>query len=253
MEFNERFKLYSNTELLRIIDNPDGYQSNAVETAKIIFSDRQLTEEEIIIAKEELEIKDKLNKEQKKGVVDVKFKNVGKSILDNVSPIQTETPTIEKTIKIISLLFGGLFLFHLYKEFGMIRFIFTDSSAAWDFSMVLYFLPLIIVPTATILFYKREKFGWLLLSLFLTYSAVSEIGLFILTINLQHSGFEALDSLFLETSPTTHLLTFLFFIGTIWAVSRENIRNVYTISKQTLILTVTITAIIVGFGIKTFF
>lgn len=34
MEFTEKFKTYTNTVLLRIIDNPDGYQPNAVETAK---------------------------------------------------------------------------------------------------------------------------------------------------------------------------------------------------------------------------
>lgn len=255
MEFNEKFKTYTNTELLRIIDNPVGYQPNAVETAKTIFSDRQLTEDEIKIAKDELEIErqEKLNKEQKKRAVEEKFKNIGKSILDNVNPIQNETPTTEKTIRIISLLFGGLFLFQLYKEFGMISFMFIDSSAGWDFSMVLYFLPLVVVPTATVLFYKRKKSGWLLLTMFLTYSAVSAIGLIILTINMEPSGIPALDSIFPQTSPSTHILTFLFFAGTIWAISRENIRTVYTITKQTMILTISITAVIVGLGLKTFF
>ncbi|WP_339704466.1 hypothetical protein [Algoriphagus aquimarinus] len=255
MEFNEKFKTYSNTELLRIIDNPDGYQTKAVETAKTIFSDRQLTQEEIKIAKDELEIErqEKLNKEQKKRAVEDKFKNIGKSILENVNPIQNETPTTEKTIKIISLLFGGLFLFLLYREFGMISFMFTDSSGDWDFSIVLYFLPLVVVPTATILFYKRKKFGWLLLTMYLTYSAVSAIGLFILTMNMKPSGFDALDNFFPQTSSTTHLLTFLFFVGTIWAISRENIRTVYSITKQTMVLTISIAAIIVGLGLKTFF
>jgi hypothetical protein len=255
MEFNEKFKTYSNTELLRIIDNPDGYQPKAVETAKTIFSDRQLTEEEIKIAKDELEIErqEKLIKEQKKRAVEDKFKNIGKSILDNLNPIQNETPTTEKTIRIISLLFGGLFLFQLYREFGMISFMFTDSSIGWDFSIVLYFLPLVVVPTATVLFYKRKKIGWLLLTMFLTYSAVSAIGLFIFTVNMKPSGFEALDGLFPQTSPTTHIMTFLFFAGTIWVISREKIRTVYKITKQTMILTISITAVIVGFGLKTFF
>jgi hypothetical protein len=38
MEFNERFKTFSNTELLRIICNPEGYQPEAVETAKAIIN-----------------------------------------------------------------------------------------------------------------------------------------------------------------------------------------------------------------------
>ena len=255
MEFNEKFKTYTNTELLRIIDNPDGYQPNAVETAKIIFSDRQLTEEEIKNAKDEFEAErqEKLNKEQKKRLIEDKFKNIGKSILDNVNPIQNETPTTEKTIKIISLIFGGLFLFQLYKDFGMVSFMFTDNSADWDFSMVLYFLPLLVVPTATILFFKRNKFGWLLLTVFLTYSAVSAIGLSILTMNMEPMGTPALDNIFPQTSLTAHLLTFLFFVGTIGAISRDNIRTVYIISKQTMVLTILITAIIVGLGLKTSF
>lgn len=56
MEFKDRFKTYSNTALLRIIDNPEEYQPKAVETAKSILADRQLTQEEVKIAKDELEV-----------------------------------------------------------------------------------------------------------------------------------------------------------------------------------------------------
>jgi len=90
MEFNEKFKTYSNTDLLRVIENPDDYQYQAVETAKIIFSERQLSEREIKIAKDELEIErqEKSRKEQQKKVVENKVKNVGKSIFDQINPIQ---------------------------------------------------------------------------------------------------------------------------------------------------------------------
>ena len=255
MEFDEKFKTYSNTDLLRVIENPNDYQSQAVETAKTIFSDRQLSEMEIKIARDELEFErqEKLSKEQQKRAVENKVKNVGKSIFDHINPIQKETPTSEKTIRIISILFGGLFLFHLYKEFGMLRFMFTDSYAEWDFSMVLYFLPLIVIPTATILFYMRKKIGWLLLTIFLAYSAVSAIGLFILTINMKPSGIGALDNLFPQILPLTYILGFVFFTGIIWVISREKIRTIYSISKWTMILTVAITALIVGLGITTTF
>ena len=47
MDFTEKFKTYTNTELLRIINNPEGYQLIAVGKAKKIFKDRQLSDEEI--------------------------------------------------------------------------------------------------------------------------------------------------------------------------------------------------------------
>jgi len=107
MEFDEKFKTYSNTDLLRVIENPNDYQFQAVETAKTIFSDRQLSEMEIKIARDELEIErqDKSKKEQQKIAVENKVINVGKTIFDHINPIQKETPTSEKTIRIISILF----------------------------------------------------------------------------------------------------------------------------------------------------
>lgn len=251
MEFNERFKTFSNTELLRIICNPEGYQPEAVETAKAIFSDRKLTEEEIKIANDELEgeRQEKRRREQKRNEVEDKVKNMGKSIFDTVNPIQNETPATEKTIKIISLLFGGLFLFQLYKAFGMIVFLFRDGLASWDLSMGFYFFPLLVILVATILFYRRNKVGWLLLIMYLTYSAVSGIGTFMLTISLSSSDYEVLDNFFNQPSSSSILLSILFFAGSIWAISRENIRNVYTISKWTMILTISITAIIAGLGL----
>ena len=252
MEFSEKFKTYSNADLLRIIENPDDYQPQAIETAKNIFADRQLSETEIKIAKDELDVEKqgKLIKEQQKQAVEDKVKNRGKSVFNHINPIQEKKLTSEKTIRIISILLGGLFLFQLYKQFGMLRFMFTDSYAEWDFSMALYFLPLIMILTATILFYRRKKAGWLLLTIFLVYSAISAIGSFILAIKWKPSG-TALENLFPQTPPISYLLSFLFMSGIIWVISREKIRNVYSISKPTMIFTISIVTgiLVVAFGV----
>lgn len=248
MEFKDRFKTYSNTALLRIIDNPEEYQPKAVETTKSILADRQLTQEEVKIAKDELEVErqEKLYKEKKKRAVEEKIKNTSKSILDNINPIQKEIPTTEKTIRIISLVFGGMFLLSLFREFGMIILIIADFPKDWDLSVVLYFLYFILLSTATYFFYKKKKRGWLLLTIFLTYSAVSNIVLFIWAIEFE--SYEDPITMFLHTPSYFYLLVILFFAGTIWAICRENIRSVYAISKKTMILTISITATIVGLG-----
>ena len=239
-DFTEKFKTYSNTDLLKIIEIPDDYQPLAVETAKIIFSSRQLSEEDIENAKADLESQrqEKEIQTQKKRNLENKVKNIADSFIETINPIQTGTPSVEKIILIISIVFGGLFLFQVYKEFGMLTFIFTDSGAKWDFSMVLYFFPLILVPTAAYLFYKRRKIGWILLAIFLTYSAVSAIFLFFLTLNTKPSGIPALDNFFPKTSPSTHVLIFLFFGGTLWFICKNKIREVYHIDKKTMITTI---------------
>ena len=67
-QFTERYKQATNTELLRIIENSDGYQPLAVETAKKELDSRKLTDSELYSAKEELsfERQDYEQKEQKK-------------------------------------------------------------------------------------------------------------------------------------------------------------------------------------------
>ncbi len=256
MEFDEKFKTYSNSELLKIIENPNDYQPQAVETAKNIFSDRDLSESEIEIAKEELEIerREKLAKKELKSAVEDKIRGIGKSVFKQINPIQKEEPTSARTIKAISIFLGVLFLSQLYQEFGMLTYLFTSVTAIWDFStVVLYLLPLAVLPTAAVLFYMRKKTGWILLTIFLTYSAVSAIGHLISVINRELSGIEALDILNPPISPIRPILSFLFFAGMVWIMSREKIRTVYLITKRTMILTVTITALIVLSGIVIIF
>lgn len=55
MEFNDKLKAFTNEQLLGIINNPDAHQQSEVETAKNIFSDRQLTDEKNKFAKEKPE------------------------------------------------------------------------------------------------------------------------------------------------------------------------------------------------------
>jgi hypothetical protein len=242
LDFKELFTTYSNTDLLNIIDSPNSYQPLAVETAKTILASRQLGSQDIEIATMELKKlrREKEAKAEKLKEIENKIKNMVDSVLSLFNPIQAKAPSPDKIIKIISITFCGLFLFQLFKEFGMIKFMFTDREAKWDFTMVIYFLPLLIVPTATILFFKRTKIEWLLLTIFLTFSAVSSIGLFILALNRDSSRFPALQIIFPHTSPITHILALMFFAGMLWSISKESIREIYSVNIKYMITTISI-------------
>ena len=254
MNYTEKFNEYTNVELLRIIDNPYDFQPDAVETASTLLANRQLSEEEIEIAKDEIEAskKETFTKEKKKKQFEDSIKNISQTIIENVNPIQNKPLTGDKTINIISIIFGGLFLIQLYKEFSMISFMFSNNSAEWDLSMVFYFLPLIVLPTAIFLFYKRKKIGWLILTIFTTYSTISAIGLFYMTMKMRQSDFHLFENIFTETSPVIQFFRFLFFVGTTWAISKENVRSNFAINKLTMILTVSITTLIIGLGLYLF-
>jgi len=101
-----------------------------------------------------------------------------------------------------------------------------------------YFLPLILLPTATILFGLRKKSGWVLMASYLTYSVICTFVLTIMTWNMKSIGIPALDNLFPQTSLTTKTLTTLFFGGTLWVLTKAEIKKQYEINKQTLIKTI---------------
>ncbi|GHV38681.1 hypothetical protein FACS1894179_02460 [Bacteroidia bacterium] len=236
--FTTLYKAWTTDKLLDIVDNPSDYQPLAVETARLELDSRQLTQEQIAAAKAEQDLRrqDKASKQQKVKDIEDKFKSVGFSLTDTFNTIQKDTPITDKLIKLISLFIGGLFLYQLYKEFGMFKFMFTDDGEKWDFSMVLYFAPFIVLPTAGLLFLFRKKIGWTLATIYFSYTAAGAIPLFIMELNRKLTGALALDTLFPAASPTVYIGTLLLFGGLTWTLCKENMREVYQVDKKSMFI-----------------
>ena len=254
-QFAERYRSTSNLDLLRIIENSDNYQPEAVEAAKNEINQRQLTDQELTEAQQELETErqEKIRQGEKRTEVENRVKKLGTSIFDTINPIQQSAPTPERLIRLITIVFGLISIYQLYEQLSMLQFIFNDSGGEWDLSMVLFFVPLLLLPVATILFWFRKKVGWIFLGAFLTYSAINVIGLLIMTWNMEPLGVPAIDSLFPQTSTATYILTFLFFGGTLWVLSKENIREQFNINRQTMLGTIGITTLLTVLIIAPYF
>jgi len=245
--FTERFKTYSNSQLLEIIENPDDYQPDAVKTAEAIISGRQLTDEEMELARIELDAEKQkiMSKELQKNELYEELKNFGESVLENINPIQDKSYSATKTIKIISILLGVIFLFRLYGEFGMIRFMFTDYADEWDLSMIFNYLPLLILATSAILFWMKKKAGWILAGISLTHDTLAAFQRF--HTHLIRQSMEAnplIDLLLPQVPPVYFLIASLFFIGMLVAICRKNIREVFSVGKLAMILTITLTVLV---------
>jgi hypothetical protein len=252
-EFQERFKNFDNRKLLKIIEDAENYQSIAVEAAKLELSNRNVSDEEVQSIKGEF--KDKQAEiDKRKGQirnVENKAKEIGTELFETVSPIQKEPQTIDRKINLIVIVFGILAAYQIFKEFDMIQFMFTDSLAEWDFSMVLYFLPMIILPIAVFLFWKRNKIGWILMGAFFVYNIVNAIGIFLLTwdwnredeyINDYSSG--ELESLFPQPNPIIYLIIVAIFVATLWAIFREDLRNEFKVDMKSGLITIGISTLI---------
>jgi hypothetical protein len=247
--FKNLYKTWTTDKLLDIIDNPNEYQPLSVEAAQMEIDSRQLSEKQLDEAKkiQSARLFEKDSKHQKVKAVEDKLKSVGTSLADSLNPIQKELPSTDKYIKLISLLFVGLFLYQLIKDFKLLRYTLFDDNGRWDFSMVLYFILFLLLPAAGLLLWFRKKIGWILATVFFSYSASFAILLFIKTFNYTPSGFPAIDNLFPTPSPTVYILTLLFYGGLIWIMSKSNIRELYNIGKPDMFITIGIGVVIVLF------
>lgn len=242
--FTDRYKSYTTVQLLAILDSKQDYQPLAVETAQSELDSRKLTAQQLAEARQTIESQRQENSKQQEKVkaIENKIKSAGSSMLDYLSPTRTTEHTPDKFIKGICILFGLQFLYALYSQFSMIKFMFTDSESKWDFSMLLYFLPLVLIPTATVLFWLKKKLGWTLLSIFLTFSALTALYSVIVNVILHPTHSSVLDNLFPQPSATIELSLIIFFGGLLAYICRQSIRDIYTVDRQHMFLTIGIIA-----------
>ncbi|WP_044400173.1 hypothetical protein [Lacinutrix sp. Hel_I_90] len=245
-EFTELYQKLSNSELLKIISESEKYNPIAVETAKTEIASRQLTEQELNQAKAKITEKENAKKREieKRKEFEKKIGKNASTLFDTINPIQNGIQTPEKIIRLTILIFGGLAIYRLYQQLGMFQIIFHEGISDWDLSMIEYFFPIIILPIAVILYWKRNKIGWILLSIFLTYSGFNAIVLFFMNLGRQPSGIPALENLFPTVSPAVYVMTLLFFGGFLFLNCKEAVRNILKISKQTMLATIGFTLIV---------
>ena len=237
--FGEYYKTISSADLLDILDNQGDYQPLALDAARAEWARRNLSEEELQSARQVLENK-KAQKEiekEKIKAVETKIKAAGNSIIDTINPIQTGVSSAEKTIRLIVIVFGGIFLYDLLKEYRM-HLAYLKDFSRFPLEGSLYFFPLLLLFVSILLFWARKKLGWILLAIFITFSTVSAIMGLIHTLTWKPSGLAGFDKIFIRPSPGTYIFQLIFLAGILYVLCKTNIREVFSVNKQTIGLTI---------------
>ena len=156
-------------------------------------------------------------------------KNQAPNILSTLNPILEEKPSTEKIILLTTIGLACLFVYMVYSEFEMLWFLFTNKNATWGFGLIPYFFPFILLATATALFHKRRKSGWILVSIFLMYMLIASVVGFIMIFFWKALGIAEMDELFAPPAIVEAVLAVLLFASLIWTICKKEIREVYTI------------------------
>ena len=242
-KFSEYYKKITNLELLGILDKPADYEPAAIEAAKQELANRNLSREQIYEARH-LILTKQLEKEKAKEkvkAVENKIKEAGHTFFDTINPIQTGINSTEKNIRVIVIVFGGIFLYQLIKDFREhIFYLKRFFSSPFDSSM--YLLPLILLLVAVIMFWKRKRSGWILLLSYLVFSIIGVIWILLQPFTWSSGGF--LDKLIPRPSPTTYFLQLLFLGATIFALCKPNIREVFVVDKRRMNVTIGVSTVV---------
>ncbi len=202
---------------------------------------RNLTEEELkqmkyTIKKKENNQKREMDKRQQR---EKEIKKNISTLFHSINPIQNGIQTPEKIIRLIILIFGALAIYQFYQHFKKFQIIFNIDFSYWDLSMVKYFHPIILLITI-ILFWKRNKIGWILLSSILTFAVMNTIVSFFQTSGRRLEG-GAFEILFLIV-----VITLLFYGSFLFLICKQGVLNIFKISRRTMFATIAL-AMIVNF------
>jgi hypothetical protein len=243
--FSEYYKTISDTELLNILDNPGDYQPLAVEAAEKEFAGRQLSDTAINEARQPLVTRQTQREKEKEKAkaVETKIKAAGHTFIDTINPIQTGIPSTEKTIRLIVIVFAGIFLFSLFKNFELYRAYFSDISR-FPLESILFLLPQLLFAVAVFTFWKRKSIGWTLMTVFLTFSIVVALWSLLQSFTWKPSGHPGLDNLFPRPSPIPSIIQLIFLIAALYVLCKQNIREVFAIDKKRIAMTIVITTLV---------
>ena len=241
--FAELYKKLTNTRLLEIINKPGEYEEAAVAAAQEEIDRRSLSENEISEINNEIEAirNQKLKEEQETEEAKNKLIAAGTTVIKDYGPVRRSSLTPDRLINLICIVFGGLYLYSTIGEFSLIGYLFT-ANIKWDFSVFMILAQLIVLPVAILLFWLGRKWGWLLLSAYMTYSLFTVLCAFIISMHIHGSMIPLFESYYRRPLPLGETI---FYGSVLVAISRRSMRDIYKIEPGHVFWTV------LGIGVLT--
>jgi hypothetical protein len=235
--FNEKYKTLSITQLLEVIDTPDNYQPAAISAAEDELIARNVSIAEMVEARAENGIRnaEKAAKSEKIKAFEDMVVNAASSVIETISPVQKTPASLTRVTLLISIVFALLGLFRLYTFYDESRYLFADNyRKVLNFTLPALFEALYLLGTA-FLFWKRKKWGWIFLVIYLFFAPVGAFILFVVELWRSFFPFSASAGLMREYTRSA-LFGGLFYGCCIWFVYKRNVREVYKIDKYLGIL-----------------
>ena len=252
-DFHDKYKDYSNIDLLKIVRRPTEYQVSAVGVAAQILSTREVTQSDL----EQVDnYFDEINTETKRKTD--KITSYKEKTADFFEPVLNPTTEVkpEKWLNILLLIIGLQYLWTLYVNISdFVKFIMhvidcksyvfdsnNETVSYWtcfsnQFNPLIFFqiLTLIYIPIIFYFLFKRKRWGWILLFADNLFGLISNVSQFYIFFKYQqyHHG----DTL----SFFTQILIKALFVFFLW---KDYISDFFSVTKETKNKTAIVTTLI---------
>jgi hypothetical protein len=228
IDFKEKYKAYTNLQLLYILNNSDDYQPEAVEAAKEIISGRQLSPDEIAMLKEELETEAEANRAASENSPLNRAINAGRSAsqLFVGTPESAATPSDRKLWLIALLPLSIIFIWTFFTEIDMLLYMFSENSS-WHWTDIFFIHWIITYPLALYLLFKKKNWGWKLAVFLIGGLVAGNIMAIISIIIHQNDTPSQFDFVFETPSPETYIIPLLFSGVNLAVYAHKKIRAIF--------------------------
>jgi len=230
-DFIKYYSSLTNVELLKIIEEKEKYQSNAIEAANEILSIRNYSNEELSTAQSEINYVLNKKKEQKEKIEQAK--NKVNDFVDEHFGFRERTP--EKKLNIFcTVLFIYTLLTVLISLSRMFRHSYFIDTKFYAIELLSVLLQLLLI----YLLYKRNNWGWIGATGLYSFISISSITSFILYFKYKN------DLFFFRSSPYPSLLSFIFCISVVLFLNSRSVFSQFSVENAGRIATLIITLII---------
>lgn len=246
LNYLELLKKHSNSQLLKIIKQPDTHQADAINAAKQILAERNVSEEEIEAVDIELYHKE-TEKEIRAETAAALREEISKRVEHFVNPLNHSNKklSIRYWLWAFIIIQIGLYLWALPGYIRYLKFsIHFDGSFLELLFIVLYFAQFIYTPLFCYLLIKRKKAGWMLF----LFNVIFSIFAGIISISQQINNRDLYSELFNYNSwydVPIYLLGIAYNVFAMFFLLRTDVQLFFNISdevkKSTIILSLLIT------------
>ena len=214
--FAEQYVKLSNYELIEILSKRSNYQHLAVDAAQQEIQRRNISTEDY---EKELALV-KANKEKKlRKLNSIDFDERLKKAVNEINTLQREKPAANRQINIMGFTLSIVYVINFITQYRLIAALLADIKN-FDAESAIFLFPFVVTPIAIILFWLKQKMGWLLICFLMSMS-----GAIILLSVINAVGI-----------LTYEVIAVIVLSVIIWQLNKEEIRKVYEVNKNDFLL-----------------